>query len=696
MTTIGDRAVGLRRALHVFGPAAAVLLVQQVLYPAPIGILARGVIVGGLTALTALGMALVYRASRIVNFAQADLGGAAATFTVLLIGQVGLGYLLSAFVGLIAALATGAIVELVVIRRFRHAPRLIVTVATIGLAQVLTAAAVLLPRLWHIRLIAPRIDPPFKLSLSIDPIVLSANDLIAAVVAPVVMVAIGLFLGHTRTGVAIRASADRSERALTLGIRVQRLQTIVWSLAAGLAFVATFLRAGILGLPVGSALGLGILLRALAALMLGRLTDLTTIATSAVALGVLELGVGWNVSSTLLLDPVLAVVVVVALVLRRPASGRAERLEASSWRAADDVRPIPRELRSLREVRLTRGALVVAGAAVMLVLPHILAVDLSLRASAVLVYATFGLSLVVLTGWSGQVSLGQVAFFAIGAAVAGKATSQWHLDLTLAVLLATVVGALVAAIVGLPAVRLRGLHLAVVTFAFALSTTSYLLNDRFFDWIPVDRIPRPALFGRVDISSATSFYYVCLGGLVLAVIAVVGLRASPTGRALIAVRENEQAGQAYGIGAARAKLVAFAVSGALAAFAGAIFVHHQQAFGVGPYDPGQNLVIFTMVVVGGVASPSGALIGAFVLRGLQWFLPGDWQFLATGLGTVVVLWMLPSGLGGLLFRLRDDWLRWVARRHDIRVPSLVADTLVTAPPPAPPPRRPALATGPSP
>jgi branched-chain amino acid transport system permease protein len=662
---------GRAERLAPHAPAAAVVALQLVVFPAPPGIVARGVIVGGLTALLALGMALTYRSSRIVNFAQADLGAVPAVVAVSLVSVTGVGYLLGVVAGLASAVVLGAVVQVVIIRRFAAAPRLVLTVATIGLSQLLAAAALLLPDLWGDRPVATRVEPPVDLTLRVDPIVLSANDLIALVVAPVAMVLLAAFLLRTRAGMAIRASAERADRAATLGIPVQRLHVLVWAVAAALAFVALFLRAGILGLPVGGALTLGVLLRALAALMLGRLTDLPAVATSAVALGVLELGVSWNVSSPLLLDPILAVVVIVALVARRPGTGRVDITAASSWRSAEDVRPVPADVARLVVVRAARCGAAALLAAVALALPQLLDVESSLKASAVLVYATLGLSVVVLTGWAGQVSLAQVAFFAIGAAVGGKATSEWGFDLTLALVVCAVVGAAIAALVGLPALRLRGLYLAVTTLAFALATSSYLLNDRFFDWLPQGRIPRGDLLGAIDISSPTAYYYVCLGGLALAVGAVLGIRKGPTGRALVALRENERAAQAFGVSATRAKLTAFAIAGALASYAGCLFVHHQQAYGEAPFATGQNLAVFTMVVVGGVGSVSGAVLGALALRGAQWFLPVEWQFLASGVGTLLVLMALPGGIAGVFFQARDAWLRRVARRRGVRAPGLL-------------------------
>ncbi|MCI3948472.1 MAG: ABC-type branched-chain amino acid transport system, permease component [Acidimicrobiales bacterium] len=660
-----------------FAPAVLIVVLQQVVFPAPAGVVLRGVIVGSLTALVALGMALVYRANRILNFAQGDLGTVPTTLAVLLITSWGWHYLLSLVAGLAASIVLGGLVELVIIRRFFTAPRLLLTVATLGLSQLLAGAALLLPRAFGERVLAARIAPPFDLSFEVSPIVFNANDVIALVVAPLAIAALALFLRGTSAGIAIRASADSADRASLLGIPVRRLQTVVWAIAGLLAYVAIFLRAGIVGLPVGYALSFAVLLRSLAALMMGRLTNLPAICASAVALGVLELGVAWdNPQEPGLIDPILALVVVLALVARRRGTSRAEASDASSWQAADEVRPVPPELAGLGEVRLVRWGGAALLAVVALALPHFLGTATSLDVSAILVYATLGVSLVVLTGWAGQVSLGQIAFFGIGAAVGGKATAEWGLDLVLALGISAVVGALVAVVIGLPALRVRGLYLAVTTFAFALATTSYLLSRQFFDWIPTARIERPELLGLIDLDSPTRMYYLALAGLGVVVLAVRGVRRSRTGRVLIALRENERAAAAFGVNPTRAKLSAFALSGAIACFAGCIFVHHQQSFGTQPYAPGQNFALFTMVVIGGIGSVPGALLGAGYLRGIDIVLPPEWLFLASGAGALFVLLAVPGGLGGLLYRLRDLWLRWVAGRHHLVVPSLVADVRV--------------------
>jgi ABC-type branched-subunit amino acid transport system ATPase component/ABC-type branched-subunit amino acid transport system permease subunit len=654
-------------AVRTFGPAVAIVVVQQIAFPAPAGIVVRGVVVGGLTALVALGMALVYRANRIVNFAQADLGLAPTILAFLLIEQSGLPYPLALLGGLAAAVVLGAATERVVIRRFAHSPRLLVTVATIGLSQVLVAAAMLLPRLWDVDVVVGSIAPPFDLTWRVGSITFDANDLLALIVTPLVVAAVTVFLRRSDAGVAIRASADGADRAALLGVPVARLQTLVWALAGALAFVAVFLRSGILDLPTTGALGFGVLLRALVALLVGRLTDLPAVTSAAVALGVLELGIGWGHDVTLI-DPVLGLVVLVTLVWRRREVGRIDLADAAAWRAADEVRRVPDRLAAVGPVRLARWVLVAVAGVVALALPSVLSADQQFKAAAVLIYAVLGLSLVLLSGWGGIVSLGQIAFFAIGAAVTGFVVSEWNADLFGGLVIGMVVAALVAVVVGVPALRLRGLYLAVTTFAFALATTSFLLSDEWFGWVPATRIERASLLGGLDVSSEAATYFLALAVFVVVALGLRGVRTTRFGRALVGVRDNEAAAEAYGVDPVRLRLAAFSLSAAIAALAGGLFVHHERAFDSSSYAPIENLVVLTMVVIGGMTSVVGALLGALALLGARWFLDPEWQFLASGLGVLLILLLAPGGLAGLAYGVRDAWLRRVAAARRLRVP----------------------------
>jgi ABC-type branched-subunit amino acid transport system ATPase component/ABC-type branched-subunit amino acid transport system permease subunit len=657
------------RPLAPYAPALAIVVLQLVAFPTGPGPWALGVVIGLLTALIALGLALVHRANRILNFAQGDLGTVPVTLSVGLVAITGLPYLVGAIMGLASAVALGALIEVVIIRRFFRAPRLLLTVATIGLSQLLVVCGLLLPRWWGRTIFAgERLPEPFHAHLEIGSVSFGGAEVLAVIVAPVLLGLLALFLRGTDLGVAVRASADRGDRAALLGVPVRRIQTVVWVVAAVLSFTGLFLTTGIFGFSGASTLSPQALVFALGALVLGRLDHLPAVAVSAVALRILEQGVlANNPSSPGRTYVVLAAVILAALVLRRAAARRGDLDTSSSWSAAEEVRPIPFELRKLGVVRLGRVGLPVALVAAAAALPLVLAPSQELKAATVAAFAIIALSVVVLTGWAGQVSLGQMSFVAVGGAVGAVATATWHVDLSLALIVAGLAGAVVAVIVGLPALRLPGLFLAITTLAFALASSNYLLNRKEQSWIPRDRLARPALFRTFDLASQGAMYEVALGVAVLAFLAVAGIRRSRTGRVLLAVRDNERGAAAYAIAPTRAKLTGFALSGFLAAVAGCLLVHINQAYSETPFVATESLGVFTAAVVGGLGSLWGAVLGALYLNGGTWFLPDRWRLLPSAVGVLAVLLVLPGGLANVAYRGRDALLRHLARRRGIGV-----------------------------
>ncbi|MFM9036282.1 MAG: ABC transporter permease [Actinomycetota bacterium] len=653
------------RFVAPLSPAVALVAVQLVFFGVPAGAWIRGVVIGLLTALLAMGMALVYRANRVLNFAQADLGYVPAALSVGLILFAGLPYLLGLLIGAVSSVVLGMLVELAIIRRFSRSPRLVLTVATIGVTQLLAVFAIMLPRLWDEAAASQRIPPPLDWKLTIGSFILNANDFIALVVAPLAMLGVGLFLTRTRIGTAVRAAAERGDRASMLGIPVGWLSTAVWGIAGLLSFLALFLRAGILGVPLGNALSISALVLALAALVIGRLRNLTTIAVAAVALGILEYGVSWNAESPLLVAPFVGAAVMAALLMQRRSSSRLDQDTTASWRLADEVRDVEPELARIPLVRLLRWGTYALLALGLFAVPQILRSDQVVKITAIGIYAIIGLSLVVLTGWAGQISLGQVAFVAIGGAVSSKLTSTWNVDLSASLLAAAVVGGVAAFIVGLPALRLRGLYLAVTTLVFAMSVTSWLLNDRFFSWVPgAKRVKRPPLFGRLDVETSTRYYVYVLIVLGVVMMAMRGIRRSRTGRAILALRDNERAAQSYALSAVRTKLTAFTISGAIAGVAGGLYTHLNHSFDLSSYGVGESLEVFTASVVGGLGSMFGALLGAVYLRGTEWFVTAEeWRFLSSAAGVLLVLLILPGGLGALIVRIRDELVRRIGARR---------------------------------
>ncbi len=662
------------RPLGPFVPALLIVALQLVVFPTGTGPWALGVLGGLLTALLALGLALVYRANRILDFAQGDLGAVPTTLSVGLICLWGVPWIVGVVAGLAAALVLGALVELLIVRRFFRAPRLLLTVATIGVSQLLMVCGLMLPRAWGKDVFTDQVIPdPFTAKVVIGSQTFRGSEVLAFVLAPVLLAALALFLRTTDIGIAIRASAERADRAALLGIPVRRLQTVVWAIAGGLAYIGLFLHSSIFGVGAAAAISPQAMVFALGALVLGRLDHLPAITASALALRILGTAVEANNPSTPgRVYVVVAGVLLATLVLRRSA-GRGREEEGSSWTSAGVVRPIPAELRDRPPIRAARILLPIAAVAAAAALPLVLGPGDEFKAATVAVFALVGLSVLVLTGWAGQVSLGQMSFASAGAAVGAVATHTWHLDLSAALVVSGLAGAVVAVVIGLPALRLRGLYLAVTTLAFALASSNYLFNRKEQSWIPADRLARPALFKTFDLDGQAAMYEFVLVVVVLCFAAVAGIRRSRSGRVLLAVRDNDKGAAAYAVPVVRAKLLGFALSGFLAAVAGCLLVHVNQAYTEDPFVAAESLGVFTAAVVGGLGSMVGPVIGAIYLNGGTWFLPARWRLLPSAVGVLAVLLVLPGGLANLLTRGRDALLRRYARDHEIVVASLLAD-----------------------
>ncbi|MEY2425089.1 MAG: branched-chain amino acid transport system permease protein livM, partial [Actinomycetota bacterium] len=312
-----------------------------------------------------------------------------------------------------------------------------------------------------------------------------------------------------------------------------------------------------------------------------------------------------------------------------------------------------------------------------LALPYLTGKGRTDLASVLIVYAIAGVSLVILTGWAGQISLGQFAFVGVGAAVAGGLVANHHTDLITALFIAGLVGAALSLLIGLPAVRLPGLFLAVTTLAFAANTQYFLLQRQYFGWLlpkSGEFVERPMLWGRIDLRGDHAFYYTCLFFFVLAAASARSIRSHRSGRVMMAVRDNSRSAQSYGISATRARLAAFAISGFFAAVAGGLFAHVQGVVDPNQFSPSQSLQIFAMTVIGGLTSVGGALVGALYVLGFQYFLP-DYSLLASGMGMLLLLLFFPGGLSELGINLRDAYLRRIAIKKGIHVPSLLADSL---------------------
>lgn len=678
----------------------------------PAGIYGLGIVGGSALALQAIGIVLVYRSNRIINFAQVQVGVVAGTLFATLVryqplvrlvqsvcppcldrplpesraGQTAflvdsvykVNYYASIILAFGFALLLGFLIYRFVVRRFDNAPRLILTVATIFIAQTLGGLQALIPRLLTteaqreagLQLNAPPV--PFTFTLRWEPARFNAPEVLTVVVAAIAIGGLFWYFRRSSTGVAIRAGAENPARVATLGVNVTSVTARVWIFAAALSGIVAILQAMSVGGQGSTSLSVSSTVRILAVAVIARMVSLPMTALAAVVFGILDQGVLWAFGSVVVLDGVLLFIVGAVLLLQRFKVSRAELEQASAWRAAREIRPTPKELAGVPSVRRWYRNLRVLGVIVALGVPWALSPSQTNLAALTLIYMMIAASLLVLTGWAGQISLGQFAFAAIG----GYVAAVLHAPFPIPLLLGAAVGAVAAVVVGLPALKMRGLHLAITTMALALSATALLLNPRYLGKSLPSTLERPVLLG-MKLDDQRVFYYFALVLLAAVTAAVVGMRRSRTARALIAARDNEQAAQSFGINLVRLRLGAFAASGFIAALAGALFAYHQYGVKSQAYAPEQSILMFTMAVIGGLGSLTAVYIGALYVGILTIFGASPIFFaLSSGAGGLALLLFIPGGLGQLVFDIRDGVLRRVASRHRIVVPSLVADLRV--------------------
>jgi ABC-type branched-subunit amino acid transport system ATPase component/ABC-type branched-subunit amino acid transport system permease subunit len=373
-------------------------------------------------------------------------------------------------------------------------------------------------------------------------------------------------------------------------------------------------------------------------------------------------------------DVVNLVAILLGLLFLQRKRSRADDAE-ETFSSTGILKPIPDALRRLPEVVAGRVGVMVAVAVVILVVPLVAGPGMTLEYTAALIYGIIAISLVVLTGWSGNVSLGQFAFAGVGGVLAGELIERANADLFLSLAAAGAAGAVLAVIVGIPALRIRGAYLAAVTLALGVAMDTFFLNPTYFPNIIPQAFLRPVLWQRFDLASNKSFYFLCLGFLVLTILFIQGLRRARPGRVLLATRDNEKAVAAMSVPPVRTKLAGFVLAGAIAGIAGGLYAVLLGAVAFNTFDPSYGLVVFSMAVIGGLGSISGVLMGVALIEVLSYSFP-KYQLVFTGAGLLLVLLFLPGGLAEGVQSIRDRLLKIVAVRRGILVPSLVADKRV--------------------
>ena len=664
----------------------AFYLAVRIAFDPPRGALFRGFCIGTLYGLIGVGLVLIYRTNRIINFAAAGLGAVPGIAAALLIAMEGWSWYVAFPLCLVAGALLGGLTDIVVIRRFRQSPRLILTVATIGISQIMAYLAFRVAFAINTTGRNPSLETPFSsTTFFMGNEKLSADYLFAVGAVVVSVTALALFLRYTRMGIALRASAENADRASLLGIPVKTVQTVSWVMAGAIGALVIFLRASVIGIPGDGSLGPTVLLFALTAAVIGRMDRIPTTLVAGIAIGILSDAVAAKTGSDSATAPVLLGVVLVALLLQKGVIARALDTGVSTWQTLKEFRPIPPELTRVKEVVWFRTALGLLLAAFLLAFPYIVGPSRYGFAQICVISGIVAVSLVILTGWAGQISLGHFGIVGVGAVTAGKLVADHDVDFFVALAASIVAGAIVAVLVGLPALRIQGLYLAVTTLTFAAAMQLYFLQPNFSVGRRIlpeagGRVRTPVLFERIvlsdDLGPTRAYYYLCLFFLGLAVLMARAYRRNRAGRAVLAVRENQRAASSYSVSPAMTKLGAFAVSGGLAALAGALYAYQSGAVDASTYGVDASLRIFVSTVIGGLTSIPGAVLGTIALESIRFF--GEDQIrnislLVTGPGLLVVLLFLPGGFAEGAYRVRDRFLRWVAARHDIHVPSLVAD-----------------------
>lgn len=683
----GDTTVA-KAARIVISVIVFVVGVKIVLKPAN-EIFLYGIATGALYGLIAIGIILIYRTNKIINFAAAAIGAVPAIFGVLLQVLKGTPYWLSFVIAVVGGLALGGLSDLLVIRRFRNAPRLILTVATIGIAQLLAFIAIHIPGWLGSKDIGSNVKTPwshFRWNTGSGTLLLT-GDYVFTVVAVLAMAGgLSAFFKFTKMGIALRASAENADRASLLGIPVKKVQTVSWMLAGLFGAMTIFLRAPLVGVPVDGSLGYQVLLFAFAAAVMARMESIWLAVLAGFAVGILEQSSVYSTGSNDLSAAIMLAFILGTLLLQRGKLSRAQDSGISTWQALKEYRPIPTELRKVPLVVGARWAMGLLVVAFVILAPNMVSEGEIAKMSLVPITAVVAVSLVILTGWAGQISLGQFALVGAGAVTAGKLATDFHQDFFVTLVAGTLAGALIAVIVGLPAVRIQGLFLAVTTLSLAGATQYYFLKRNYSFGrliLPSEansRVNRPVLWkDKLDLGPERNYYFFCVVMLGLVLLAAKSFRKHRSGRIVIATRDNQRAAPAFAINIVRTRLAAFAVAGAIAGLAGVLQVYQSKSVDASTYGLVPSINVFVATVIGGLTSLAGGVAGAVIVQSVYLF--GDPRldgisFLVTGPGLLLMLMFMPGGFAQLGFGLRDKFLRWVANREGIHVPSLVADRRV--------------------
>ncbi|HVW42533.1 MAG TPA: branched-chain amino acid ABC transporter permease/ATP-binding protein [Amycolatopsis sp.] len=556
-----------------------------------------GLASGALYVLISLGMVIIHRVSRIVNYAQGAIGMVGTYVFWDLNQRHHVNYAVAVIAGLLVCALIGVLTHVLVMRPLRTAAPVTRMIATLGILTVLEQAAA---RYYPANTITVPSQLPTS-TLRILGATVGWNQIIIIGIALVVAAGLTLLYRGTQFGRLTAATSENQRALAALGKSADRIAAANWAIGGALAGAAGILLAPITGLDVTQFTLL--VLPALAAAVVGRLSSFGLTVVGGLVIGIAQAEMsryvsnpGWSAAAPFIL-------IVVVLVLR----GRDKNLRSNAGER------LPR-LGSGR-IRLSTLIPVVVIAVVVI---QFLSPNWADAVTTTMTMAIILLSLVVVTGYSGQLSLAQFAFAGWGAWVAGRIAAAAGLPFLVALVIGVAVTLPLGLLVGFVCLRTRGINLSIATLAFAVGLEQIVFDHPAYtggvNGIVVDL---PEIFG-LDVDSVIypgRYAVVCVVFFLLVGLAVASLRRGRTGRRMIAVRGNERAAASLGINAVGARLYGFCLASVIAALGGILLAFRDPAIVYTSFDSLTSIQLVSQAVVGGVGWIAGPVIGGLLTVG---------------------------------------------------------------------------------
>ncbi len=610
-----------------------------------------GVMLGAGYAIAATGLVVTYTTSGVFNFAQGAVGMIAAFGYWELVSEHHVPILAALVIVLIlGASISGAFVERVLMRRLHGASAERPVMVTLGLMVILTGAATIIWSPTTERTVEPMVNGQFRL------VGINIQDQYILIIAVAIAVAIALraLFYSTRTGFALRAVVDDPDLLGMAGVSPNRMSQYGWVLGFMMAALS-----GVLLAPTQTT-GLNIeamtllVVSGYAAAIVGRLKNIPVTFAAAIAIGLAENYilnyVEPHLSSALQTDVTNALPMVflfIALVMlpsvRLRAIGRLTSVKA------------PR-VASGKESLIAGGVFLVVAVVVGIAFANtnVKGTTLLTLGGMVMTLAIVGLSLVLLTGYSGQVSLCQFSFMGIGAFVMGKVAGGGSL---LGLIAATAICAGVGALVALPTIRLSDLYLALATFAFADAVaTGFFADGRIYGsgGLQIGRIVLPGL----SLGGDTAEFLLVTVFFVLSAWLVLAIRRSLFGRRLVAVNDSPAAYATVGLNIGFTKVAVFAIAAGMAGLAGALYGTVQQIVGTTDFDIFPGIIFVLFVTIWSIRTVSGAFLAALTYVALNQLWPSSVGIFA-GIGVILIGRAAGGILGIEALHVRLPWVKAV-------------------------------------